>query len=612
MWWQLLLGCIESDERETGACVLSTVLWTAHRVRHAVARWRAESARAVQQQSPQLTRRQMKRLMKRQKKEKRGRERGLARARWAGLRRMMVQSRISNWVRAVGDQWIKRAAALVAAAVDVEAVLCRRVWQELVDSFYWWHVGRAVVEETALVERRSGGHGGGSGDRVAYDWACTRCGWGGQLVKAGHATCRKCEWQGFKWCDDAASLGAEDSEDAVESAVAKQQEFAGRRVGDRLKRRMRLELGRLQGMLDEKRLGMWQQQVLETVQVGLQQGDTGDVRKLIAGALDAAVGVKMGGVWLPKPRLRQSAKEYVVGEVQAADEGSGWPQGCQEAAGGKVVHSEGLQKDSGSFQFLSQRKNSVDKTGRLPDWCEGDADKGEDARFEALTALEAVAADGLVAAEVVAAEVEAEMKAAADAVAAADAEELRMRWRVVAVLWSGRAALAQMKTRMRVRMRDRMAMMAGDETVETMVEADPVVEVEAALQVYERVQLEVDGQLESMLETTAQDTEAELAAEVAAAELAAAELAVAEVAAAEVAAAEVVAAEVAAEVTAMIQEAEFYGHEMTVAEAVWRHEMLLEEEQQWQRCACGDAASPQGKQHRLRSRTKKKKKKKKK
>ena len=134
-------------------------------------------------------------------------------------------------------------------------------------------------------------------------------------MKAGRTTCSKCEWQGWKWCDAAASLEADDREEAVECVVAKQQAFAGRRVGDQLKRRMRLELGRLQGMLDEKRLGMWQQQVLDTVQVGLQQGDTGDVRKLIAGALDAAVGVKIGGVWLPKPRLRQSANEYVVGEV---------------------------------------------------------------------------------------------------------------------------------------------------------------------------------------------------------------------------------------------------------------------------------------------------------
>ena len=51
----------------------------------------------------------------------------------------------------------------------------------------------------------------------------------------------------------------------------------------------------------EGHLCMWQQQVLDTVQVGLQQGDTGNVRKLIAEAVDAAVGVQIGGVWLPRP-----------------------------------------------------------------------------------------------------------------------------------------------------------------------------------------------------------------------------------------------------------------------------------------------------------------------
>ena len=44
-----------------------------------------------------------------------------------------------------------------------------------------------------------------------------------------------------------------------------------------------MELGRLHGILDEKRLGMWHQQVLDTVQVGLKQGDTGDARKLLPG-----------------------------------------------------------------------------------------------------------------------------------------------------------------------------------------------------------------------------------------------------------------------------------------------------------------------------------------
>ena len=81
-------GGIESGLGIVGA--LSTVLSMAHRVRCAVARWRAGSARAAQQQSPQLTKRQRKRLLKGKKKNKRGRERGLARARWAGLRKRKV------------------------------------------------------------------------------------------------------------------------------------------------------------------------------------------------------------------------------------------------------------------------------------------------------------------------------------------------------------------------------------------------------------------------------------------------------------------------------------------------------------------------------------------
>ena len=222
--------------------------------------------------------------MKRQKKKKRGRERGLARARWAGLRRATVQRGISSWVCAVGDQRIKRA----AATVNVESMLRRRVWLELVNNFYWWQVSRGVVEQTALIESKGGGSGGRSGDRVSYDWKCTRCGWGGQLVKAGCTTCSKCEWQSWKWCEAAASLEAEDREEAVLCIVRKQLEFAGRQIGEGLQRRIQMELLRLQGILDEQRVGMWHQQVLDTVHAGLQQGDTGDVRKLIAGAVDAA------------------------------------------------------------------------------------------------------------------------------------------------------------------------------------------------------------------------------------------------------------------------------------------------------------------------------------
>ena len=110
-------------------------------------------------------------------------------------------------------------------------------------------------------------------------------------MKARCVTCKKCEWQGWKWCEAAGSLEVDDREEAMGSTVRKQQEFSGRRIGDRLRRRVQLESIRLQGILEEKMVGMWQQQVLDTVQVGLQQGDTGDVRKLIAGAVYAAVGV---------------------------------------------------------------------------------------------------------------------------------------------------------------------------------------------------------------------------------------------------------------------------------------------------------------------------------
>ena len=76
--------------------------------------------------------------------------------------------------------------------------------------------------------------------------------------------------------------------------------------------------------------------------------------------------------------------------------------------------------------------------------------------------------------------------------------------------------------------------------------------------------------------------------------------------------------EATAEVKALMELAESCGHLITVAEAKERLSLeedwrlwSLEEEELELRGGCGDAASPQGKQHRLRSRTKKKKKKKK-
>ena len=68
----------------------------------------------------------------------------------------------------------------------------------------------------------------------------------------------------------------------------------------------------------------------------------------------------------------------------------------------------------------------------------------------------------------------------------------------------------------------------------------------------------------------------------------------------------------AADVKAYTELAESHGHMITATEPEERLRWELEFADQPERwMGCGDAASPQGKQHRLRSRTKKKKKKKK-
>ena len=104
-------------------------------------------------------------------------------------------------------------------------------------------------------------------------------------------------------------------------------------------------------------------------------------------------------MWLPKPRLRQSAKEYVVGGVQAADEGTGW---SEESVGGDEESGEVAAVISESPQFLSYGSDHIDKAGRLPNWCEDDEDEGKDVGLETLLAADGAveaATDALVAAE---------------------------------------------------------------------------------------------------------------------------------------------------------------------------------------------------------------------
>ena len=161
--------------------------------------------------------------------------------------------------------------------------------------------------------------------------------------------------------------------------------------------------------------------------------------------------------------------------------------------------------------------------------------------------------------------------------------------------------------------------------VEVEAKVEYATRVEVAAEVEQAAEVEVTAWEAAILQSEAVMAEVMAADAVAVDVAAAAELAVADgkiEAATEVAAAVdavatdvEAAAELVAEVTGIMQEAEFYGHEMTVAEAVRRHEMLLDGEEQYEeqygeQYEAGDTDFT--KQHQQRSKTRKKKKKKKK
>ena len=127
-----------------------------------------------------------------------------------------------------------------------------------------------------------------------------------------------------------------------------QQRPTGRRVAAGVHRRMEDEMGRLQGELVEQQGSGCRQRVQQTRQRDRAGG---------AGGQNRAV-----QLLVPRAKL--------------------------------------VERDFGSFQFLSTGSGPVDKVGSPPE----------------------------------------------------GGEEVRMRWRVVAVLWAGRVALAQMKSRMKVKM----------------------------------------------------------------------------------------------------------------------------------------------------------------
>ena len=135
-------------------------------------------------------------MTKKMRRELRARAMALARligcVQLVVARLWMYRCAMSNWGIAVFNCRSVRAEALVAAVVPADESLCRRVWLRLVGSFAECTVSSLVVEQVAGVGEKVERSWGGIG---AYDWTCTQCGWGGRLVRAGHSTCNKCEWQ---------------------------------------------------------------------------------------------------------------------------------------------------------------------------------------------------------------------------------------------------------------------------------------------------------------------------------------------------------------------------------------------------------------------------------
>ena len=157
----------------------------------------------------------------------------------------MYRGAMMKWGTAVFERRSVRAeAALVAATVPADDLLCRRVWLRLVRRFWGESSAEYGVGSEMEGEVKRGKDGGGIRAAVCYDWTCTQCGWGGRLVRAGHPTCSKCEWQCHCWCGAASKIETDD-EELVERLV--RQRPRGRRVTARVQCRMRDELRRLQG-----------------------------------------------------------------------------------------------------------------------------------------------------------------------------------------------------------------------------------------------------------------------------------------------------------------------------------------------------------------------------
>ena len=82
-----------------------------------------------------------------------------------------------------------------------------------------------------------------------------------------------------------------------------------RRVSDRTVQRVREAKEQLQSRMEQRSLQRWKTEVVKVVEQGLYAEGRVDVRQLVMGAVDTAVGKEVDGVVLPRPKLRAAAQE---------------------------------------------------------------------------------------------------------------------------------------------------------------------------------------------------------------------------------------------------------------------------------------------------------------
>ena len=177
---------------------------------------------------------------------------------WLYRRAMM------NWRTAVSKHRFVLAEALMVALAPADGSLCRRVWLRLVGNFDMHTISSRGVDHIARFGGKSRRIEEAMDTRAGYDWTCTQCGWGGHLVRAGHFTCSKCEWQCLCWCDAVARINADDGEWVERLAGVRLRSCPkGRRVATRVQRRVR----RLQSGQVEQHGSRWAQVVNQRVDV---------------------------------------------------------------------------------------------------------------------------------------------------------------------------------------------------------------------------------------------------------------------------------------------------------------------------------------------------------